>query len=481
MLTLDNELLCPSLGHSIYTNTCKQFEFLPDISLVKRAGYFDPIVHRDSIAEDDDDDADLLIDFAPGALQADGSVGLMDSEGTHILLPPTPAPRAQSSYKMTRRPTELQRKAMILGRAQFARQRREAQVLSQQFDLNSRGWDDREQCLSDNWHPTDSSDSSITSLRQRYHQVFGKEASSNNRQWLLKRLASLHFSNNHGSEIDLSAGDNSGNGTGSDLEDYTGSEEIAATHHYKFSDNGWDVMFAKHSGSTGRKQAVSMTTGTKKVVVNLREHSPVAVTLQNTGSHHAKMNGNNQRLKRGRETDSHSGEGGTAKTGGSAVGKKYKKCQLRKSSDHHLASEQPVMSRKNVHQVPERKLLTARKTSDSVRRGHVIANGRRSKHHNPWALEEAVALVDGVAKCGGGKWADIKKLGYQAIEHRTAVDLKDKWRNLLRIAMLPHQPLKTAGDKKREIPADLLTRVRDLASKQGKKAAQDGRVRSGNH
>jgi hypothetical protein len=96
-------------------------------------------------------------------------------------------------------------------------------------------------------------------------------------------------------------------------------------------------------------------------------------------------------------------------------------------------------------------------------------------------LEEAVALVDGVAKCGGGKWADIKKLGYQAIEHRTAVDLKDKWRNLLRIAMLPHQPLKTAGDKKREIPADLLTRVRDLASKQGKKAAQDGRVRSGSH
>ena len=65
MLTLDNELLCPSLGHSIYTNTCKQFEFLPDISLVKRAGYFDPIVHRDSIAEDDDDDANHAKDPRP--------------------------------------------------------------------------------------------------------------------------------------------------------------------------------------------------------------------------------------------------------------------------------------------------------------------------------------------------------------------------------------------------------------------------------
>jgi hypothetical protein len=67
--------------------------------------------------------------------------------------------------------------------------------------------------------------------------------------------------------------------------------------------------------------------------------------------------------------------------------------------------------------------------------------------------------VEGVAKCGGGKWADIKKLGFPAIEHRTAVDLKDKWRNLLRIAMLPHQPVKNAGDKKREIPTELLNKV----------------------
>ena len=110
-------------------------------------------------------------------------------------------------------------------------------------------------------------------------------------------------------------------------------------------------------------------------------------------------------------------------------------------------------------------------------RDGVGANGRRSKHHNPWALEEAEALVDGVARCGGGKWADIKKLGFPAIEHRTAVDLKDKWRNLLRIAMLPHQPAKSAGDKKREIPAELLARVRDLAAKQAKKAAADGRSR----
>ena len=38
--------------------------------------------------------------------------------------------------------------------------------------------------------------------------------------------------------------------------------------------------------------------------------------------------------------------------------------------------------------------------------------------------------MSGVESCGGGKWADIKKLGLRAIEKRSAVDLKDKWRNL---------------------------------------------------
>ncbi len=45
-------------------------------------------------------------------------------------------------------------------------------------------------------------------------------------------------------------------------------------------------------------------------------------------------------------------------------------------------------------------------------------------------MEETEALVAGVETCGGGKWADIKKLGLRAIERRSAVDLKDKWRNL---------------------------------------------------
>lgn len=50
--------------------------------------------------------------------------------------------------------------------------------------------------------------------------------------------------------------------------------------------------------------------------------------------------------------------------------------------------------------------------------------GTRRKHHRPWTLREVMTLVEGVARCGGGKWADIKKLAFSNVGYRTAVDLK---------------------------------------------------------
>lgn len=93
---------------------------------------------------------------------------------------------------------------------------------------------------------------------------------------------------------------------------------------------------------------------------------------------------------------------------------------------------------------------------------------RRKKHHNPWTAEETQALIDGVGICGGGKWADIKKLGLKAIERRSAVDLKDKWRNLLRVALLPQQTLRQI-ERKREVSSEMLARVRVLSQKNKKK------------
>lgn len=42
----------------------------------------------------------------------------------------------------------------------------------------------------------------------------------------------------------------------------------------------------------------------------------------------------------------------------------------------------------------------------------------------------------GVQRCGVGRWADIKRLQLPGIAKRSAVDLKDKWRNLVRLAAL---------------------------------------------
>ncbi|KAL0018396.1 hypothetical protein WJX77_007826 [Trebouxia sp. C0004] len=99
------------------------------------------------------------------------------------------------------------------------------------------------------------------------------------------------------------------------------------------------------------------------------------------------------------------------------------------------------------------------------------SSNRRCKHHNPWTLEETLTLVRGVEDCGGGKWADIKKRKYRSIENRSAVDLKDKWRNLMRVAVLPAAALRTKCAKRRELPLELLVKVRTLNAMHSKAKA----------
>ncbi|GFP85719.1 telomere repeat-binding protein 6 [Phtheirospermum japonicum] len=96
--------------------------------------------------------------------------------------------------------------------------------------------------------------------------------------------------------------------------------------------------------------------------------------------------------------------------------------------------------------------------------------GMRRKHHRPWTLNEVVKLVEGVAKYGAGRWSEIKRVAFASYSYRTSVDLKDKWRNLLR-ASLAESPTGNGMASSRKqtsvpIPASILSRVRELSDMQ---------------
>ncbi|XP_031482906.1 uncharacterized protein LOC116252641 isoform X1 [Nymphaea colorata] len=94
--------------------------------------------------------------------------------------------------------------------------------------------------------------------------------------------------------------------------------------------------------------------------------------------------------------------------------------------------------------------------------------GVRRKHHRSWTLQEVTKLVEGVSRHGVGRWSDIKRLEFSASAYRTSVDLKDKWRNLLKASYAQLQTKKVVEQRRRHtsisIPASILMRVRELAA-----------------
>lgn len=50
--------------------------------------------------------------------------------------------------------------------------------------------------------------------------------------------------------------------------------------------------------------------------------------------------------------------------------------------------------------------------------------GMRRKHHRAWTLVEVIKLVEGVSRCGAGRWSEIKRLSFASYSYRTSVDLK---------------------------------------------------------
>ncbi|KAK9734456.1 hypothetical protein RND81_04G141200 [Saponaria officinalis] len=109
-------------------------------------------------------------------------------------------------------------------------------------------------------------------------------------------------------------------------------------------------------------------------------------------------------------------------------------------------------------------------SDDNVATVPTAKGGMRRKHHRAWTLTEVVKLVDGVSRFGPGRWSEIKRLSFSSYSYRTAVDLKDKWRNLLKASFSSLPADKGVNPRTKAplpIPYPILVKVRELAEMNG--------------
>ncbi|XWS43577.1 hypothetical protein CRYUN_Cryun16bG0116200 [Craigia yunnanensis] len=92
----------------------------------------------------------------------------------------------------------------------------------------------------------------------------------------------------------------------------------------------------------------------------------------------------------------------------------------------------------------------------------------RRKHQRMWTLAEVIKLVDGIALYGVGRWTDIKRLLFASSAYRTPVDLRDKWRNLLRSSSAHKYNRREVENNLmhavRPLPKPVVNRIHELAS-----------------
>ncbi|KAF8109470.1 hypothetical protein N665_0095s0043 [Sinapis alba] len=72
----------------------------------------------------------------------------------------------------------------------------------------------------------------------------------------------------------------------------------------------------------------------------------------------------------------------------------------------------------------------------------------------PFSVMEVEALVQAVEELGTGRWRDVKLRAFENADHRTYVDLKDKWKTLVHTASI--SPQQRRGEP---VPQELLDRV----------------------
>ncbi|BAH94906.1 Os10g0443800, partial [Oryza sativa Japonica Group] len=97
----------------------------------------------------------------------------------------------------------------------------------------------------------------------------------------------------------------------------------------------------------------------------------------------------------------------------------------------------------------------------TIRRHHL----RKNNEH--WTFKEITELVKGVSKHGVGSWTKLKR-DFFSTSIRTAVHLKDKWRNLLKacgIKFTSKRKVKVQKTMILSLDMELVEEIKHLASK----------------
>ncbi|GFZ14923.1 TRF-like 9 [Actinidia rufa] len=89
-------------------------------------------------------------------------------------------------------------------------------------------------------------------------------------------------------------------------------------------------------------------------------------------------------------------------------------------------------------------------SNPKTRRSELVQ--RRTRR--PFSVSEVEALVEAVETLGTGRWRDVKMRAFENADHRTYVDLKDKWKTLVHTATIA--PQQRRGEP---VPQELLDRV----------------------
>ncbi|KAL8257535.1 hypothetical protein R6Q59_029576 [Mikania micrantha] len=118
-----------------------------------------------------------------------------------------------------------------------------------------------------------------------------------------------------------------------------------------------------------------------------------------------------------------------------------------------VATQEPVEDSKALVLVPppNPEVLSVVPLSEKSNKRYEFSQRRTRR---PFSVSEVEALVEAVETLGAGRWRDVKMRAFDEANHRTYVDLKDKWKTLVHTASI--SPQQRRGEP---VPQDLLDRV----------------------